>query len=237
MPNPWTDSVRRGRTQSRRGKWHVYPFDTARDSPDARTHFPERPGRRHLGNDLLRPEARRFNVGDRVVGHPALFLVEIEDRRAIARPDVVALAIQRRRIVDLEEEVPSRSRYDLLGVEDDLDGSRRGAAWWSRHAAVARSPSRSRPSPIGTPGRFRMRSCMPQKHPPARIAFSTPSTFGHLLVQQAVVASIRRRRPTDCRARRATSQAGPGIAPSASLIRVQTFMLTTTPTISRISSG
>ncbi len=30
---------------------------------------------------------------------------------------------------------------------------------------------------------------------------------------------------------------GPGIAPSASLIRVQTFMLTTTPTISRISSG
>jgi hypothetical protein len=33
------------------------------------------------------------------------------------------------------------------------------------------------------------------------------------------------------------AQAGLGIAPSASLIRVQTFMLTTTPTISRISSG
>jgi hypothetical protein len=32
-------------------------------------------------------------------------------------------------------------------------------------------------------------------------------------------------------------QAGPGIAPSASLIRVQTFMSTTTPTISRIFSG
>jgi hypothetical protein len=29
----------------------------------------------------------------------------------------------------------------------------------------------------------------------------------------------------------------PGIAPSASLIRVQTFMLTTTPTISSSSSG
>ena len=33
------------------------------------------------------------------------------------------------------------------------------------------------------------------------------------------------------------SGAGPGIAPSASLIRVQTFMLTTMPTISSISSG
>ena len=32
------------------------------------------------------------------------------------------------------------------------------------------------------------------------------------------------------------AQAGPGIAPSASLIRVQTFMLTTTPTISSICS-
>ena len=33
------------------------------------------------------------------------------------------------------------------------------------------------------------------------------------------------------------AQAGPGIAPSASLILVRTFMLTTTATISRISSG
>jgi len=48
---------------------------------------------------------------------------------------------------------------------------------------------------------------------------------------------IRQRRHTDCRTIRATYQAAPGIAPSASLIRVQTFMLTTTATISRISSG
>ena len=35
----------------------------------------------------------------------------------------------------------------------------------------------------------------------------------------------------------AAQSAGPGIAPSASLSRVQTFMLTTTPTISSVSSG
>ena len=35
----------------------------------------------------------------------------------------------------------------------------------------------------------------------------------------------------------AAQPVGPGIAPSASLIRVQTFMLTTTATISSISSG
>ena len=47
-------------------------------------------------------------------------------------------------------------------------------------------------------------------------------------------------RPRDYRtegAAVAAQSAGPGIAPSASLIRVQTFMLTTTPTIPSISSG
>src|ERR687898_1965196 len=83
--------------------------------------FPERPGRRHLGDDPPRPEARRFNVGDRVVGDPALFLVVIEDRRAVARPDVVALTVQCRRIVDLEEELQQVSIRDLLRVEGDLD--------------------------------------------------------------------------------------------------------------------
>jgi hypothetical protein len=100
--------------------------------------FPERPGRRHLGDDLPGPEARRFNVGDRVVGHPALFLVEIEDRRAIARPDVVALTVPRRRIVDLEEELQQISIRDLLGVEDDLD--RLGVRAVVRYVAFATSP-------------------------------------------------------------------------------------------------
>src|SRR4029453_13068477 len=58
---------------------------------------------------------------DRVLGDSALFLVEIEDRRAIARPDVVALTVQRRRIVNLEEELEQVSIRDLLGIEDDLD--------------------------------------------------------------------------------------------------------------------
>src|SRR5215204_3573890 len=100
--------------------------------------FPERPGRRHLGDDLPRPKARRFNVGDRVVGYPALFLVEIEDRRPIARPDVVALTVQRCRIVDLEEELQQVSMRDLLGVEDDLASA---CVPWLRYVAFATSPS------------------------------------------------------------------------------------------------
>jgi hypothetical protein len=50
-----------------------------------------------------------------------LFLVEVEDRRPIARSSVVSLAVQRRRVVDLKEELEQLSIGRLLGVEDDLD--------------------------------------------------------------------------------------------------------------------
>jgi hypothetical protein len=83
--------------------------------------FPERPGRRHLGDDLARPDARGFDVGDRVLGDAALFVVEVEDRRAVAQPDVVSLPVQRCGVVDLEEELQQVAVGDLLGVEDDLD--------------------------------------------------------------------------------------------------------------------
>jgi hypothetical protein len=54
------------------------------------------------------------------------------------------------------------------------------------------------------------------------------ATGSTLLPAQIVVVRVGQSQP---------SGRGRGIAPSASLIRVQTFMLTTTPTISRISSG
>src|SRR5215218_7176301 len=166
--------------------------------------FPERPGRRHLGDDLPGPEARRFNVGDRFVGHPALFLVEIEDRRAIARPDVVALTVPRRRIVDLEEELQQVSIRDPHWVEDDLDRLGVRAVLAVRRvrdvaAAVAhprRQNARSFPdeilhAPAAAAGKDRLLRSVHVPPPPR-----STSVEAHC---------IRQRRLTDCRARRATS--------------------------------
>ena len=84
--------------------------------------LPEGSGRRDLGDHLAGPQAGRVDVGDRVFGDALLLVVEVEDRRAVAGADVVALAVLRRRVVDLEEELEQVAVRDLLGVEDDLDG-------------------------------------------------------------------------------------------------------------------
>src|SRR3954467_8093532 len=74
-----------------------------------------------LGHHLAGPEAGGLDVGDRVLGHLALLLARVEDLGAVARPDVVALAVPGRRVVDLEEELQDVPVGDALGVEDDLD--------------------------------------------------------------------------------------------------------------------
>jgi hypothetical protein len=66
--------------------------------------------RHDLGDDLAGPEPGGLDVGDRVLGHETLLVVDVEDRRAIARTDVVSLAIHRRRVVDLEEELEQLPR-------------------------------------------------------------------------------------------------------------------------------
>jgi hypothetical protein len=43
--------------------------------------LPERAGRRDLGDDLARPQPGGVDIGDRVLGDLALFVVEVEDRR------------------------------------------------------------------------------------------------------------------------------------------------------------
>src|SRR5512133_2256104 len=83
--------------------------------------LPERTGRGDLGDDLAGPQPGRLDVGDGVGGDPALFLIEVEDRRAVARAEVVALAVARRRVVDLEEELEQLTVGGHLGIEDDLD--------------------------------------------------------------------------------------------------------------------
>src|SRR5262249_17812847 len=83
--------------------------------------LPERPGRADLGDDLARPQSGRVDVGDRVLRDPLLLIAGVEDRRAIARPDVVSLTVLRRRVVNLEEELQQVAVRSLRRIEDDLD--------------------------------------------------------------------------------------------------------------------
>ena len=67
--------------------------------------LPERTGWGDLGDDLAGPEPGGVDVVDVVLGDPALLLIEVEDRRPVSHAVVVPLAVQRRRVVDLEEEL------------------------------------------------------------------------------------------------------------------------------------
>jgi len=84
--------------------------------------FPERTGRCHLGYHLARPEAGGLDIGDRVLRNSLLLFTRIEDRRPVAHPDVVALAIAGCRVVNLEENLEQLSIADPGRIEDDLDG-------------------------------------------------------------------------------------------------------------------
>src|SRR4029077_16287153 len=67
------------------------------------------------------PQAGGVDVGDRVQGDPLLLVGGVEDRRAVARSPIVALAVERRGIVNLEEEFQQFTVSDLRRIEDDLD--------------------------------------------------------------------------------------------------------------------
>src|SRR4051812_41287009 len=62
------------------------------------------PRRRRLDGrrDRPRPRARRVHPRDHALGDRALLGRLREDRRAVLRPDVVPLAVARRRVVQLE---------------------------------------------------------------------------------------------------------------------------------------
>src|SRR5215469_14330052 len=66
--------------------------------------LPERAGGLDLGDNLAGPQAGRIDIGDRVLGDPLLLVTGVEDRGAVVSADVVRLAVDGRRIVDLEEE-------------------------------------------------------------------------------------------------------------------------------------
>src|SRR6478735_2380029 len=57
--------------------------------------LPERTGGGHLGDHRAGPDARGVDVGDGVLGDLLLLVVEVEDGRAVAQTDVVALPVLR----------------------------------------------------------------------------------------------------------------------------------------------
>src|SRR5918995_5209024 len=83
--------------------------------------LPERARLRHLRHHLPWPATRRVDLGDGLLRDAALLAVEVEDRGAVARPDVVALAVPRCWVVDPKEELEQPAVRGLLGVENDLD--------------------------------------------------------------------------------------------------------------------
>src|SRR3954463_696422 len=74
-----------------------------------------------FGDRLARPQAGSIDVSDRVFGNPFLLFTGIEDCRPIAGADVVALAITRARVVNLEEELEELTVADALRIEYDFD--------------------------------------------------------------------------------------------------------------------
>ena len=83
--------------------------------------FPEVAGRGDLGHDFSRPQPGRVDIGDRVLGNATLLVTGVEDRRPVARPDIVPLAIARGRIVNLKEELEEFPIADPGRIENDLD--------------------------------------------------------------------------------------------------------------------
>src|SRR5262245_13083787 len=83
--------------------------------------LPELAGGNDFGDCLARPQTGSIDVGNRVFGDAFLLIARVEDRRAIAGADVVALAVARARVVDLEEEFEQLPVADARRVEEDLD--------------------------------------------------------------------------------------------------------------------
>src|ERR671915_614103 len=84
--------------------------------------LPEFAGRRDLRHDTAWPQAGGVDIVDCPECLVTLRLGDIEDLRAVRSSDIVALAIQRGRVVNLEENLQKVAIADALRVELDLDG-------------------------------------------------------------------------------------------------------------------
>src|SRR5215211_4643008 len=68
---------------------------------------------------LSPPQTGSIDVGDCVFGDAFLLVARVEDRRAIAAPDVVTLTVARARVVDLKEELEELPVANPRRIEDD----------------------------------------------------------------------------------------------------------------------
>src|SRR5918994_4033537 len=84
--------------------------------------LPEFAGGRELRYHAVWPQAGGVGIVDNPECLVMLRLGDIENLRAVRSPDIVALAIQRGRIVNLEEELQKVAIADAFRVELDLDG-------------------------------------------------------------------------------------------------------------------
>src|SRR6266567_1938732 len=67
------------------------------------------------------PDPRCIDIGNRIQGNPLLILAGVEDRRPVAGTDVIALAVSRRRVMNLKEELQQLPITDLARIENDFD--------------------------------------------------------------------------------------------------------------------
>ena len=146
--------------------------------------FPERTRRRDFRYDFARPNFGRIDVGNRIFSYAMLLIGGVVDRRAIAGSAVVALAIQRRRIVYLKKELQQLPVAHSARVEHDLDSLGMGSVvtiCGIRHVAAAVSYPRR-----DNPGDLAHKVLYAPKQPPAKIARSS--------VEVIVLVYVRRRR-------------------------------------------
>jgi hypothetical protein len=117
-----------------------------------------------------------------------LLVIDVVDRRAIAHPNIIALTVLRRRVVNLKEELEQAPIGDAIRVERNLDRLRMRAVvavGRLRHIAAGVANPRA-----GHAVELADQILYPQKHPPARIAFSVAAiTWPVVLV--AVPESLR----------------------------------------------
>src|SRR5205085_2522030 len=100
------------------------------------------------------------------------------DRRPVIAAEVVDLAVERRWVVYLEEELEDVAQRGLLRVEDDL--RRFGVCAGLSSVRLRMSPS-DQPTRVEiTPRRLRSSSCIPQKQPPARTTPPVPAGMARL---------------------------------------------------------
>ena len=89
--------------------------------------FPEIAHGFHLCHHFARPQTRGIHIRDCVDCDCFLCLIGVVDRRTIRGADVVALAVDRGRIMDLEKELQNLTIGGFIRVKQDLDAFGMGA--------------------------------------------------------------------------------------------------------------